>query len=91
VLRLLPYVLGILSTFMIKLDMKLDSLLEQQADTLCLLRNLVASGTCTETVDDLFSERLTNLEQLDDMERMLEAPEYRKKLVCLPYRISTFW
>jgi len=83
--------IGILSTFMIKLDMKLDLLLEQQADTLSLLRNLVASGSCADTVDDLFSKRLTNLDQLNEMERMLEAPDYRKKLAWLTFGISIVW
>jgi hypothetical protein len=73
---------GILSSFMLKLDMKLDSLMEQHAETLTLLRSLVASGSSADAVDDMFTARMTTIEELDDLERMLEESDYRKKMVC---------
>ena len=61
--------------------MKLDSLMEQQTETLTLLRTLIASGSSADTVDDLFTSRMTTVDELEDMERMLQTADYRKNMV----------
>ena len=69
-------------SFMRRLEMKLDMILEHQADELNLLRQLVANTVTGSTdINDVLPQPARSVEEFEELERTLDTTESMKKLV----------
>jgi len=65
-----------------RLEMKLDMILEHQADELNLLRQLVANTVTGSTdINDVLPQPARSVEEFEELERTLDTTESMKKLV----------
>jgi predicted RecB family endonuclease len=72
-----------LRSFMRKLDVTLDTLAENQAEALSLLRQIASNaGTAaSDLLDDVLPQHTKTLEELYELDGTLESSDCRRKLV----------
>jgi len=72
----------VVESFMRRLELKLDMLQEHVTDGLNLLRQSVASTLSgSAESNDVLPQPARSMEELEELERMLDEPDKRKKLV----------
>lgn len=79
------YTASTLAGLLVRIGLKLDTVIDQQAEMMTMLRSLTGESASNDDSDDILNRKITTIEEVQELDKMLESPDARKKMVQMYY------